>query len=77
MTSQNKVTAAVVQYVFPEKGLITVKHGKADVSFKLFLFFFFFNQWLLLRLLRDYCGSNVTHTNFNFFLFCSIKRREA
>lgn len=41
MTSQNKVTAAVVQYVFPEKGLITVKHGKADVSFKLFLFFFF------------------------------------
>lgn len=42
MTSQNKVTAAVVQYVFPEKGLITVKHGKADVSFKFFLFFFIF-----------------------------------
>lgn len=48
MTSQNKVTAAVVQYVFPEKGLITVKHGKADVSFKFFLVFFFVLFFLLM-----------------------------
>lgn len=61
MTSQNKVTAAVVQYVLPEKGLITVKHGKVLVSLK---FFLFFCRWLFLTPIRDYYGSNVTHTIF-------------
>lgn len=79
MTSQNKVTAAVVQHVFPEKGLITVKHGKVHVSevfLVLFCFFVFLSMVIVETIKRLLWFQRNSYYFFFFFFFSAASKEE-